>query len=328
MTDTERILVTGSAGCIGAWAVHELVEEGASVVAFDIAEDPYRLRLVLDDDITSGVTLRKGDIRQLSSVEDAVREEGITHIVHLAGLQVPFCAADPINGALVNVTGTLNVLEAARRSGGQVRGITYASSIGVFGPAHMYEGGVVYDDSPAAPATLYGAYKQANEWTARIYASDWGVGSVGLRPSVIYGLGRDQGLTSGATKVMLAAAAGQSGHIGYGGAVTYQHGQDMAAIFIAAARLESETALVHNVGGPVADISEVARIIDSTSPGVETTYDTDPFPLPSIIDGAGLDRIIDYPQRSLDDGIARTVEHFRRLLADGRVRPPAISTSA
>ena len=182
------------------------------------------------------------------------------------GLQVPFCAADPVNGSLVNVTGTLNVLEAKRRSDGQVRGITYASSIGVFGEADMYEGGVAYDDSPAAPTTLYGAYKQANEWTARIYADDWGVGSVGLRPSVIYGLGRDQGLTSGATKVMLAAAAGRSGHIGYGGTVTYQHAQDMAAIFIAAARLDSETALVHNVGGPVADIAEIAAMIDATYP--------------------------------------------------------------
>ena len=319
MTDTERVLVTGSAGCIGAWAVHELVQEGTPVVAFDITDDPHRLRLVLDDDDLSEVVFRRGDIRDGASVLEVVQEERITHIVHLAGLQVPFCAADPVNGSLVNVTGTLNVLEAKRRSDGQVRGITYASSIGVFGEADMYEGGVAYDDSPAAPTTLYGAYKQANEWTARIYADDWGVGSVGLRPSVIYGLGRDQGLTSGATKVMLAAAAGRSGHIGYGGTVTYQHAQDMAAIFIAAARLDSETALVHNVGGPVADIAEIAAMIDATTPGIATTYDTTPFPLPSVIDGTGLDRIIHIPQRSLEDGIAQTVDDFRRLLATGRI---------
>lgn len=321
MTLEERILVTGSAGCIGAWAVHELVHEGTAVVAFDIAKDSHRLRLVLENDEIARTVFRRGDIRDGSAVERVVREEKITHIVHLAGLQVPFCAADPVNGSLVNVTGTLNVLEAARRSDGQVRGVTYASSIGVFGPAGMYEGGVVYDDSPAAPATLYGAYKQANEWTARIYGTDWGIGSVGLRPSVIYGLGRDQGLTSGATKVMLAAAAGRSGHIGYGGTVTYQHAQDMAAIFIAAARLESDTALVHNVGGPVADISEIAAMIDNTCPGIETTYDADPFPLPSTIDGSGLDRIIGFRQRSLEDGITGTVEDFRRLLAAGRIIP-------
>ena len=322
MTDGERMLVTGSAGCLGAWAVHELVREGTPVTAFDITDDTHRLRLLLDDDRLSEVTFRPGDIRDPASVEGAVREEGITHIVHLAALQVPFCAADPVNGSLVNVTGTLNVLEAARRSDGQVRGVAYASSVGVFGPGHLYEGGTVHDDSPAAPATLYGAYKQANEWTARIYGNDWGVGSVGLRPSVIYGLGRDQGLTSDATKAMLAAAAGVSGHLGYGGAVTYQHAQDMAAFFIAAARLESDIALVHNVGGPVAETSAVAAAIDAASPGIETTYETDPFPLPSVIDGTGLEQIIDIRQRSMEDGIARTVDDFRRLLAAGRIDPP------
>lgn len=319
----ERFLVTGSAGCIGAWAVHELVREGAPVVTFDISDTPHRLRLLLDEDELSAVRFRQGDIRNSEAVEAVITDNRITHVVHLAALQVPFCAADPINGSRVNVTGTLNVLEAARRSDGRVRGVTYASSIGVFGPAEMYEGGMVRDDSPAAPATLYGAYKQANEWTARIYSTDWGVGSVGLRPSVIYGLGRDQGLTSAATMAMLSAAAGRSAHITHGGTVTYQHAQDMARIFIAAARLEAGRALVHNVGGPVAHISEVAAAIDATATGIETTYDDAPFPLPSIIDGAGLERVIDIPQRPMAEGIAGTVEAFRRLLAEGRVRPPA-----
>ncbi len=323
MTEIQRVLVTGSAGCIGAWAVHELVREGTDVVAFDIAEDSHRLRLVLDHDDLAQVTFRRGDIRDGAAVRQVVDEERITHIVHLAGLQVPFCATDPVNGSLVNVTGTLNVLEAKRRSGGRVRGMAYASSIGVFGTADLYEGGVAHDDSLCAPTTLYGAYKQANEWTARIYAADWGVGSVGLRPSVIYGLGRDQGLTSDATKAMLAAAAGVSGHIAHGGTVTYQHAQDMAAIFIAAACLETDTALVHNVGGPVAHISEIATMIDATASGIETTYETAPFPLPSIIDGSELDEIIDFEQRTLAEGIAGTIDDFRRLLATGRVEPPA-----
>ena len=323
MSDTERVLVTGSAGCIGAWAVHELLHDGASVVAFDIAEDLHRLRLLLDDDEIARVTVRRGDIRDGAEVRRVVTEERITHIVHLAALQVPFCAADPVNGSLVNVTGTLNILETARRADGRVRGVSYASSVGVFGPASMYEGGVVFDHSPAAPATLYGAYKQANEWTARIYAADWGVGSVGLRPSVIYGPGRDQGLTSDATKATLAAAAGVSGHLAYGGEVTYQHAQDAAAYFIAAARMESETALVHNIGGPVADTARIAALIDAAAPGIRTTYETDPFPLPSTIDGSALESIIDIPQRSLEDGIPGTVEDFRRLLAAGRIGPVA-----
>ncbi len=319
----ERFLVTGSAGCIGAWVVHELLLEGTDVVTFDISDDFHRLRLLVSDDQLSEIRHCRGDIRDFTAVQDTIADHGITHIVHLAALQVPFCAADPVNGSRVNVTGTLNVLEAVRRSEEQVKGLVYASSIGVFGPAEVYEGGVVYDHSPAAPATLYGAYKQANEWTARIYATDWGVGSVGLRPSVIYGLGRDQGLTSSATAAMLSAAAGVSAHISHGGTVTYQHAGDMAKIFVAAARLESEQALVHNVGGPVADISEVAAAIDDTVPGIRTTYEAAPFPLPSTIDGAGLEAVIDIPHRSLSAGIAETIEDFRRLLAEGRVARPS-----
>ena len=143
---------------------------------------------------------------------------------------------------------------------------------------------------------------------------------------MIYGLGRDQGLTSDATKVMLGAAAGVSGHIGYGGTVTYQHAQDMAAYFLAAARLESKIALVHNVGGPVAETSAVAAAIDAAAPGVETTYEADALPLPSVIDGTGLEQIIDVQQRPLADGIAETIEDFRRLLAAGRVQIPANQT--
>ena len=183
---TDRFLVTGSSGCIGSWAVANLLRRGADVVALDVADDDHRLRLVLDSTELAQLTRRQGDIRDLEAVAGVVAADAITHIVHLAALQVPFCRADPVLGSEVNVTGTVNVLEAKRRSDGRVRGVSYASSIAVFGPADLYPGGVADDDSVLAPATLYGAYKQANEWTARVYASDWGVGSVGLRPRSIF----------------------------------------------------------------------------------------------------------------------------------------------
>ncbi len=320
----ERMLVTGAAGCIGAWAVHELVNQGAQAVAFDVSEDHHRLRLLLDDDQMGRVTFRQGDLRDQQTVEDVVAEEHITHVVHLAALQVPFCVADPVLGSQVNVTGTVNVLEAARRAGGTVRGIAYASSIAVFGPAEMYEGGVARDDSPMAPATLYGSYKVANEWTAAVYAADWGVGSVGLRPSVIYGPGRDQGLTSDPTKAMLATAAGRDSHIAFGGATTYQHAQDAAACFIATARLERGTAHVYNIGGPSAPIDEVAAAIDAAGSGTTTTFADTPLPLPAHIDGSNLDQLIDVKHRPLTEGIAESVDHFARLLRAGLIEasPP------
>ena len=258
----EKFLVTGSAGCIGAWAMHLLDQEGTDAVGLDLSSDHRRLRLLTDRQ--GSMTLLQGDITDTESVLGMVATEGITHIVHLAALQIPFCQADPVGGARVNVVGTVNVLEAARRS--EVAGLAYASSVAVYGPPDLYPDGVA-DDSPLAPTTLYGAYKQANERSAKVYAVDHGVSSVCLRPCTVYGVGRDQGLTSAPTQAMVAAAAGRPYHIPFGGASTFQHAGEVARLFIAAARAEVEGAHVYNMGGPLVRIADVVSLISRRSAG-------------------------------------------------------------
>ena len=320
----ERFLISGSGGCIGAWAVATLVREGTAVVAFDVSDDDHRLRLVLDDNELEGLVTRRGDIRDLATVQAVVEDEEITHILHLAALQVPFCQANPVLGSQVNVTGTVNVFEAARQSNGRVRGLSYASSVAVFGPAVMYLDGVATDSSILAPTTLYGAFKQANEWTAQVYSADWGVGSVGLRPCIVYGPGRDQGLTSDPTKAMVAAAAGKPSHIGFGGSSTFQHAEDAAACFIAAARLELDSAAVHNMSGPSASMAEVADMITSVLPDALVTVGDEPLSLPDRIDGSGIDQLLDdtSQQRPLLEGIADSIAEFSRLIDAGLVEAP------
>src|SRR5439155_1232507 len=123
---SERTLVTGAYGCIGAWVVHELVRHGREVVTFDLSTEPRRLRLLLGNDVDS-VPHVAGDITDGASVEHALDEHGITKVIHLAALQVPFVRADPPLGARVNVLGTVNVFEAAKRR--ELAPIVYASSI-------------------------------------------------------------------------------------------------------------------------------------------------------------------------------------------------------
>src|SRR6266511_1940882 len=169
----ERWLVTGALGCIGAWTVATLVREGADVVAFDLGTDDRRLRLIAAPEEVGRVTFVRGDLTDLAAVERALSEHEVTHVVYLAALQVPFCKADPMLGAQVNVTGTVNVFEAARRHGLGTT-IAYASSA------------AVYDEhGDIAPRTLYGVYKVANEGTARIYADDGSIASIGLRPFTV-----------------------------------------------------------------------------------------------------------------------------------------------
>ena len=93
---------------------------------------------------------------------------------------------------------------------------SYASSAAVYAPA---SGTRVAEDAPGTPATHYGVHKLANEGAARVYWLDDGVPSVGLRPYVVYGPGRDQGITAGRRSPWRAAARGEAYQIGFGGRV-------------------------------------------------------------------------------------------------------------
>ena len=131
----ERFLVTGAAGCVGAWVLKHLTDEGASVLATDMSEDRARPTLLMSDAALDRVAWSRLDVTDTAAVLRAVAETGITRIIHLAGLQVPFCRANPPLGAAVNVVGTVNIFEAARHE--DVRGLAYASSLAALGPAAL-----------------------------------------------------------------------------------------------------------------------------------------------------------------------------------------------
>ena len=119
---SRRFLVTGAKGFIGSWIVKELVDRGDQPFIFDIDTESSRLAALLTPEQMPSIKLVQGDITQFKDVEKAVVDNGISHVLHLAGIQVPFCAADPLRGAMINVVGTLNVFEVARRRRDLVRG--------------------------------------------------------------------------------------------------------------------------------------------------------------------------------------------------------------
>src|SRR6266511_2250281 len=207
---SERFLITGMLGCVGAWVARTLVREGAGVVGFDLGTDLRRLELIMEPNEVARVTLVRGDVTDLASLEQALDEHEITNVIHLAAMLIPLVKADPPRGAHVNVVGTVNVFEAVKRRRDRIRGVAYASSAAVYDRA---DGAWVAEDARGAPVTHYGVHKQANEGTARIYWLDDELPSVGLRPYVVYGPGRDQGVTAAPTLAMEAAARGDGYHI-------------------------------------------------------------------------------------------------------------------
>jgi UDP-glucuronate 4-epimerase len=309
----ERFLVTGAGGCIGAWVIAQLVSEGAHAVALDASDDDHRLRLLLDEAALAGVTRIRGDITDLDALERTLDKHGITRVIHLAALQVPFCRADPPRGARVNVVGTVNVFEAVARRADRMGTVVYASSVAAY---DALEEGETAAAMQGVPGTLYGVFKRANEGTASVYAAERGIASVGLRPHTVYGPGRDQGLTSAPTVAMLAAAAGEPFHLPFGGAYQLQYAPDVAAAFVAAAREPGDGAALRDVGGPAVHTDDVIAAIEAAAPGARITYDPVELPFPAGTGAAAAGT-------PLREGVADAIARFRDLLARGLVAPPA-----
>ncbi len=308
----ESFLVTGALGCIGAWVVRNLVRAGRPTTVLDLAGDRRRLRLIMDEEELARVRFVTGDITDLATVEAALAEGGANRVIHLAALQVPFCKADPSLGARVNVVGTVNVFEAAKRAG--LSQVVYASSAAVYGISEEYPDAPVAHDAPLRPRTHYGVFKQANEGTARVYWLDDGLSSIGLRPYVVYGPGRDQGLTSGPTQAMLAAARGESFTIPFDGRFCFQYADDVARAFIQAAQTPFEGAEVFNLRGSVVSMAEIVTAIEAAVPTSRgrITFTGAPLPFPPDMDDTPMIAAMGpLAETGLEEGVRRTVEIFR-----------------
>jgi nucleoside-diphosphate-sugar epimerase len=319
-----RVLLTGGYGCIGSWILKHLLQRGEGVWVYDLREDTRRLRQLVSDDLVSKVDFVQGDVTDLDAVRRAIDRYSITHVLHLAGLQVPICRADPILGAKVNVLGTLAIFEAVRLAQPQVQRLVYASSAAVFGPPDFYaaEKLPLDDDVLLAPSTHYGVFKCCNEGNARIYYHDFGLSSIGLRPWTVYGVGRDFGMTSEPTKAIKSVALGRPYAISYGGKQDLQFADDVAKVFLQALEVPYGGAKSYNLRGAVVDLatfhrtlceiaSEARELITFGERQLGIAYDLSDTALQCDL---GPIRVT-----PLAEGIRQTLEHFRHLRLEGRL---------
>jgi len=316
----QTFLVTGAHGFIGAWIVRHLLEGGARVVIFDKSMDAQRLRLIMTEEQLSQAEMVIGDITEAGSLSPVIDRFAVTNLIHLAGLQVPTCRADPKFGAIVNVVGTINVSESARQVGEQINNVTYASSAAVFGAVEE-ERAMSERDEPQ-PSTHYGVFKRCNEGNARVYYLDCGVNSVGLRPLTVYGVGRDFGLTSDPTKAMKAAVVGRPFHIRFGGSTDFQYVADTAEAFIRAATSKLKGAHVFNLHGQTVQVAQVVSEIGRVRPNAAgtITHADEPLAIPAEMDDTAIRTALGHlPTTSLADGGRSTIERFAELQKEGRL---------
>jgi UDP-glucose 4-epimerase len=170
------ILITGGAGFIGSNLAEELLKQGYDVRVLDNFDTGTMENL---KDLHVDVV--KGDIRDSEMVKKAL--DGVEQIYHQAALgSVPRSIRDPLSTTEVNITGTLNILSAARDSG--VEKIVYASSSSVYAGVEELP---KREKMRLVPTSIYGATKIANELYFKVFHEIHGMKSVGLRYFNVFG---------------------------------------------------------------------------------------------------------------------------------------------
>lgn len=276
-----------------------LLQQGVEPRIFDINDNRATLTEIAGAQAAQELDWRVADIRDGQAVAEAA--EGCDGIVHLAGVLTPACRANPVRGAEINLIGTLNVFEAALKQG--LGAVVNASSAGVFGPEQA-----AYPE----PTTLYGGFKLAGEAAARAYWADHQLASLSFRPLVVYGPGRELGLSAGPSLACRAAARGEAYVHPFSGVAGLMYVEDVARIFIAALVQPLQGARVRNLVGEELAVDAVLAEIRRQVPDARLSVDGPPLPISPGIAQESLDDLLPADRRtSLAQGVAATIAHYR-----------------
>lgn len=297
----QHVLVTGGAGFIGSRLVHRLTPDN-DVVVFDSLTTGTRDRL------PESVSLVEGDIRDQEALEATVRDADV--VFHQAALvSVGASVEDPSRSHDINVEGTLNVLEAARRHDARV---VLASSAAIYGHPETIPVSETHSKEPTSP---YGLDKLACDHYARLYHDLYELETVALRYFNVYGPGQTGGQYAGVMSVFIEQAlASESLTVDGDGEQTrdFVFVDDVVEANLLAAQTEA-VGEAYNVGtGSSISIRELAELVrDLGDSGADIVHRD---PRPGDIEHSEADisqarETLGYePTVSISEGLERTIE--------------------
>ncbi len=293
----KKIIIFGGCGFLGSWIVRAFLKKSYSVLIFDLKIQKELLRHVIGEDINK-IKFINGDITNYDQVQEALNN--MDHVINLAGLMTPDCSSNPVLGAKVNLLGSINVFEAMKKN--NIKFLVYASSAGVFGQQDHYY---------PFPETHYGAYKLAVEGVARAYFNESGISSVGIRPYVIYGPGREVGGTAGVTLACKAAKQGDGYTINFSGKAGFVYVKDVADLVEMSIAQIPSGALTSNINGITANVSDFINLIKKNIPQANIGIKGNPLSVVDEIRGNEPHKIFKkFKYTSLEDGIKRTIDFY------------------
>lgn len=303
-----KVLVTGGAGFIGSHVVEALLAAGHSAVVVDDLSTGRRAHL------PPAVPLIEMDIRDSGLAEVFARErpDGVSH--HAAQVDVRRSVADPLGDADINVRGSLNVLEAARRAG--VRRFVYASTGGaVYGEPEYLP---VDERHPVNPLSPYGVSKHTVEHYLYLYRQNFGLESVVLRYPNVYGPRQNAHGEAGVVAIFASRLLrGEPVTIFGDGEQTrdFTYVSDCARANVLALANPAAAGLYNLGTGQATSINEICAALQALT-GAPAAVQHSPAKVGEtrficLAAGRARAELGWQPEFSLADGLARTVAYFR-----------------
>jgi UDP-glucose 4-epimerase len=301
---TERWLVTGGCGFVGSNLLRVLAARGIAVRVLDDLSVGRR-------EDAGDAELIVGDIRDAHAVDVAMRDVDV--VVHLAAhTRVIESIEDPIGSFDANVRGTLTLLEAVRQRSGVRRFILASTGGAILGDVEP----PVHEDLPARPVSPYGASKLACEGYCSAYFGAYGVPTVALRFSNVYGPGSYR--KGSVVAAFLRAVQAGDPLVVYGdGRQTrdFLYVDDLCAAVVAAADRPCDGQVFHVASGREMAIGDLAAAILRIT-GAASRIENRPARTGEVLRNcARIDRaraVLAYePAVELEDGLARTWRWFQ-----------------
>ena len=309
----ESVLVTGVAGFIGSNLAERLLREGYRVVGLD------NLAYGICEQIPSSVEFHKADVR---SADIYSLFDKIDIVFHLAAKNcIADCQNDPVETADINVTGTANVFEAARRA--KIRKLIYAES------SSIYEGSKLLPtpEEDERPETFYAASKMATKFFAEAYARWYGLKWTALRYFCVYGPRQDYRRTIPPVfSAFIIKLLRNEPPVIYGSGKKrrdFIHVNDVNDFHLLSLRDERTTGQVFNLGSgenySVNEIFQIVRgLLDSK---LEPNYKPD-LPGEALTTLANIDKAKKLgwsPRVGLKEGLKSSIDFIKREVAAGRL---------
>ena len=301
-----RILITG-AGMVGCHAARALLDAGHEPAFVDAAPRTAYIRRITGTD----VPVLAGDLRDLTTLIEAVRRTSPEVVVHTAALIGDAAQAVPHRGFEVNVVGTVNVAEAVRLGG--VRRLVHASTIGVNDLSQPQPGPLREEFPIGSGGRIYGASKVACEQLLWAYSREYHFELAVLRFAGIYGLGHfagGSGIGPEILGVVRAALAGEPARLGAGMPASYEivYVKDVAQGVARAATAPDLPHHIYNIGsGVLVEPGDVLAAMSRAFPGSTGTAAKprpDLFPRRYPLDLTRSRADLGYaPAYSLEDGL-------------------------